>query len=49
MRLEITTDRVPAHGSKKLKITCTTCALKKCVGRCHFERTGQDRQTPKAV
>jgi len=20
------------------KLTCTTCKLKKCVGRCHFER-----------
>jgi hypothetical protein len=23
--------------SKRKSITCTTCALRKCVGRCHFE------------
>ena len=25
------------HKRKKGKITCTTCQLKGCVGRCHFE------------
>jgi hypothetical protein len=29
--------RVASHGSKG-KITCVTCKLKKCVGRCHFEK-----------
>jgi hypothetical protein len=27
-------DRLPKAG----KITCTTCKLKGCVGRCHFEK-----------
>ena len=27
-----------AHGHKKGKVTCVTCKLKKCVGRCRFEK-----------
>jgi hypothetical protein len=26
-----------AHADKKGKVTCLTCQLKKCVGRCRFE------------
>jgi hypothetical protein len=37
-------NRVAAHGSKG-KVTCVTCKLKKCVGRCHFERV----KAPKAA
>ena len=40
----ILTDRVAAHGSKG-KITCVTCKLKKCIGRCRFENVA----TPKAA
>jgi hypothetical protein len=38
-------ERVASHGTKKGKMTCTTCKLKKCIGRCHFERV----TTPKAA
>ena len=34
----IVTGPIAAHGSNKGKLTCLTCKLKKCVGRCHFER-----------
>ena len=35
----VITKRVAAHGSNnKGKVTCLTCKLKRCVGRCHFER-----------
>jgi hypothetical protein len=34
----VITNHVAAHGSNKGKVTCLTCKLKKCVGRCHFER-----------
>lgn len=34
-------DRLPKAG----KITCTTCKLKGCVGRCHFEKL----KSPKAA
>ncbi len=37
-----------SSGSKKGKVTCTTCGLKKCLGRCHFERTDHPRG-PKAA
>jgi hypothetical protein len=43
----IITSRVAAHGGEKGKLTCMTCALKKCVGRCHFERVESPR--PKRV
>jgi hypothetical protein len=44
----IATNLVPAQESKRGKITCVTCKLKKCVGRCHFERIDVAR-TPKAA
>jgi hypothetical protein len=31
---------IPNHTAshkQHQKVTCTTCSLKKCVGRCHFE------------
>jgi len=31
------------HKSKERKITCTTCQLKGCVGRCHFEAVKRPR------
>ena len=37
-------NRVASHGTKG-KITCVTCKLKKCVGRCHFEHV----KSPKAA
>jgi hypothetical protein len=30
-----------AHNATKTKVTCVTCKLKKCVGRCHFEAVGR--------
>jgi hypothetical protein len=29
--------RAGAEEARKGKITCVTCKLKGCVGRCHFE------------
>lgn len=35
---------VPASPkAKKRKVTCVVCGLKKCVGRCHFERVERPR------
>jgi len=44
----IATNRVEQQASKRGKITCVTCKLKKCVGRCHFERVSVPH-TPKAA
>lgn len=30
--------RAAAPDNQGTKLTCLTCKLKKCVGRCHFER-----------
>jgi len=43
----ILTSRVAAHA--KGSMTCTTCALKKCVGRCHFERRENPPRPAKAA
>src|SRR6266542_382269 len=36
-----------AHAAKR-KLTCTICNLKKCVGRCHFERVRSPRPSKSA-
>jgi hypothetical protein len=47
MTFQIVPNRVAAHQDKRGKVTCVTCKLKKCVGRCHFEVVDCPR-TPKA-
>lgn len=37
-----------AHAGGKRKITCTTCKLKGCVGRCRWE-TVDCSQVPKTI
>ena len=37
-----------AHKGQKGNVTCTTCKLKGCVGRCHFEAVKGPRP-PKAA
>jgi len=40
----IISNPVAAHqGAKRGKVTCVTCKLKKCVGRCKFEVVGCER------
>jgi len=44
----VTSSRSAGYEHKKTKVTCTTCKLKKCVGKCHFE-TVNCPQPPKAA
>jgi hypothetical protein len=44
----IATNSENARKGKKAKVTCTTCKLKGCVGRCHFEAVKGPR-APKAA
>jgi hypothetical protein len=39
----IVTGPIASHDSRKGKLTCATCKLKKCVGRCRFERVEAPR------
>ena len=41
--LKIIPGPVAKRESKRKSITCTTCALRKCVGRCHFESVDTPR------
>jgi len=40
---QVISNHTADHKSKKRKITCTTCQLKGCVGRCHFEAVKRPR------
>lgn len=40
---QVISSHTEAHQGKKGKITCTTCKLKGCVGRCHFQAVTQPR------
>lgn len=44
----IITPRAVAHNGGKRKVTCLTCKLKKCVGRCNFQPV-ECPQAPKAA
>jgi hypothetical protein len=44
----IVSHRAAAHSGKNGKVTCITCKLKKCVGRCRFEVVGGGGPRPKA-
>lgn len=44
----VATRPITTNQAGRKAVTCTACGLKKCVGRCHFERTGEPRP-PKAV
>lgn len=46
--LEILSSHTSDHKRKKPKVTCTTCKLKKCVGRCQWEVVNRP-ESPKAA
>ncbi|HEY1338178.1 MAG TPA: hypothetical protein VGF59_11745 [Bryobacteraceae bacterium] len=48
MTFMIIPSQTASHGSKKTKVTCLTCKLKGCVGRCRFQAVDCPRP-PKAA
>jgi len=44
MSFTIISNSAAAADTKKGKVTCLTCKLKGCVGRCRFQYESQDRK-----
>lgn len=48
MKLSVISNSAPAHQGKKGRVTCLTCKLTGCVGRCRFA-VADVPQAPKAA